>query len=77
MISPSFMPAKWRSTTKADGCEEVIGLAFDQGDKTVRLRLSLADAKQLKESLEFYLSVSLSPISAGMPNRDGSMPLGQ
>jgi hypothetical protein len=78
-IPPSFKKAAWRSTSPVDLHYEEIGISLTLEDGWVlRLRLSVADAKRLAESVASYLEDhavrSHSEMSSGMPSTDVSIP---
>lgn len=57
MVPASYLPSKWRCTLPVDPVEDVLGIAFDYPVTGIaRLRLSVADARHLAESLTEYLA---------------------
>lgn len=52
-IPPIYQASTWRNTTPVDAGE--IGVGFDVSGSAIRLRLSLADARHLSDSIADYL----------------------
>ncbi len=81
MVPASYLPSKWRCTLPVDPESGVLGIAFDYPVTGIaRLRLSVADARHLAESLTEYLSAydaSQSAKSSGKPSADVSPDAGQ
>ncbi len=74
MIPASFRPAAWRGTTKASA-DGYIGVSFDEASgEVIRLKISVESAKQLRDSLAFYLSIFQSERSGEIPSSPGSIP---
>ena len=52
MVPDSYLPAGWRCTLPVDPVEGVLGISFDYPwDCSARVRLTVADARLLADSL--------------------------